>query len=335
MHWVLQIGGLVPLIALASCDRPPMSFIQLRPQGRPAFLARATRTAKDAQKTAAVPSLEELQQIQSVAEEAARAAGRMILSKVGASVKDTKLNTKDLVTEVDAAAQEIIEGYVRDRFPSHGVLGEESVPPGRKESEKALQEILGKYEVCWIVDPIDGTINFVHGQTLSTVSIGVAFQSEVLIGVIYDPFLDEMFTTIKGQGAYRNGARINVGSEATLHEAVVATGSPPAPRNLAPMLRGIVGIAPLCRTLRALGSAAIMYAWVACGRLTSYFEVDLNSWDHAAGVLLVTEAGGRVTDIDGSPYTIATRAIVASNGLTHNETRQALVDADCIRTDPA
>mmetsp|Transcript_1721 Transcript_1721/g.2183 ORF Transcript_1721/g.2183 Transcript_1721/m.2183 type:complete len:297 (+) Transcript_1721:204-1094(+) len=261
-------------------------------------------------------------------------AGLMIREKLGAKVEATKFNSKDLVTEVDVACQKIIEKYVEDEwgYMGHELLGEENVPPGKEESTKALNNMLEK-NWLWVVDPIDGTTNFVMGMPLSAISIGIAYKGEVVGGVIYDPFSDEMFTAIKGRGAFVNNQPISVGNQEILDEAVVCAGSPPNPLSLAPSLRGIQALTPKIRTLRMLGSAAIMFAWVACGRITAYFEPDLNSWDIAAGAILIQEAGGCISDLDGTPYKLTTRAILASNGHTHNAILDVLTEADAISCD--
>ncbi|CAN0004548.1 unnamed protein product [Discosporangium mesarthrocarpum] len=274
---------------------------------------------------------------------AANEAGELIRRKNGADVLETKVNTKDLLTEVDSECQRQIESVLSNAFPDHVLLGEEDVPPGSAAASEALGLALReggiagkKSDWLWIVDPIDGTTNFVHGMPLSAVSIGVSYRGNLVVGCIYDPFRDELFTATRGGGAFLNGLRITVGKEGTLGEATVAAGAPPSPYNLAPCMRGIMALAPHIRTTRMIGSAAIMLAWVACGRLTCYWEPDLNSWDTAAGALLIMEAGGSMTDIEmGTPYSISTRSIIGSNGMIHDDIRRILVSADAIWPDKA
>ncbi|CAM9722522.1 unnamed protein product [Chrysoparadoxa australica] len=212
---------------------------------------------------------------------------------------------------------------------------QESVEPGSAASSDALAQALdGDHEYLWIVDPIDGTTNFVHAMPLSAVSIGIADKAgNLVIGVIYDPHREEMFHAVKGCGAFLNGAPLHVGEQATLEEAVVAAGAPPTALALGPALRGITALAPKVRTMRLLGSAAIMLAWVACGRLTAYFEADLNAWDIAAGALIIMEAGGHVTEGSGAPYSLATRSVVGSNSLIHSELQEVLQAADAVAVD--
>eukprot|EP00929_Paragymnodinium_shiwhaense_P073909 TRINITY_DN37780_c0_g1_i1.p1 TRINITY_DN37780_c0_g1~~TRINITY_DN37780_c0_g1_i1.p1 ORF type:complete len:344 (+),score=64.91 TRINITY_DN37780_c0_g1_i1:28-1032(+) len=278
---------------------------------------------------AAAPTSAELEAIREVAERAAKRAGELILQyRGGAEVTQRKANARDLLTEVDPLCEEAIRSEIRTAFgDSHDILGEEDVPPGPEASKAALEALLSKSgkDWLWIVDPIDGTTNFVQGMPLSMPSVACAYKGEIVVGVIYDPHRDELFSATKGGGAYLNGAtKMRVSPEASVGDAVVAMGSPPGAESLEMSLRGVRVLMPKVRTIRMLGSAALMLAWVACGRLTCYWEWDLSSWDIAAGALLITEAGGRVTDLDGSPYELRVRRLMASNGATHEELRGLL-----------
>jgi myo-inositol-1(or 4)-monophosphatase len=215
-------------------------------------------------------------------------------------------------------------------FPDHEFLGEEDVPPGKEASAAALN---AKIESTgdgwlWIVDPIDGTTNFVNGMPLCMPSVAATRNGEVVVGVIYDPHRDELFTAVKGRGAYMNGERISVGSQDAIGDAIVAMGSPPAEESMKMSLKGIQVLMPKVRTIRMLGSAALMLAWVANGRLTCYWEYDLSSWDIAAGALLIMEAGGKFTDLAGEDFTLRTRKICATNGQpgVHDEILRLLRD---------
>ena len=253
--------------------------------------------------------------ILATAVKAAQEASTLIRENVGADVVKAKANSKDLLTEIDTECQRVIEAHVVAAHPTgtgHAFLGEESVAAGAKASAEALEAMAASdAEYLWIVDPIDGTTNFVQSLPLVGVSIGVARRSapsapwELVVGVIADPFKEEIFTACAGGGTQLNGEPVRVGSEC-LADAVVATGFAPNERSLRPMVRGISAVGAKARTIRMLGSAAIMLAWVACGRLSAYFEADLNAWDTAAGVLLVREAGGVVTDLTGGDFGIAT-----------------------------
>ena len=210
-------------------------------------------------------------------------------------------------------------------FPDHDFLGEEDVPPGKEASAAALDAKLSSSDKwLWIVDPIDGTTNFVHGMPLCMPSVAATYKGEVMVGVIYDPHRDELFSAVRGLGAYMNDERIHVGSQETICDAIVAMGSPPAEESMQMSLRGVQALMPKVRTIRMLGSAALMLAWVANGRLTCYWEYDLSSWDIAAGALIVQEAGGRFTDLSGEEFNLRTRKMIASNGKVHDEILRVL-----------
>jgi myo-inositol-1(or 4)-monophosphatase len=213
-------------------------------------------------------------------------------------------------------------------FPDHDFLGEEDVPPGKDASAAAIDAKLleNTNRWLWIVDPIDGTTNFVHGMPLCMPSIAAALDGEVLVGVIYDCHRNELFTAVKGRGAFLNGVPISVGPQETLGDAIVAMGSPPGTQSMENSLKGVAALMPKVRTIRMLGSAALMLAWVANGRLTCYWEYDLSSWDIAAGALLIQEAGGRFTDLSGQDFTLRTRKICGSNGNVHDAVLHVLRD---------
>ena len=273
------------------------------------------------------------------AERAVLAAGAGIRARVGAEVVATKQTARDLVTAVDGEVQEAIRAALLGQYPSHAFLGEEGFEAG------ALEAALGSgAEHCWILDPLDGTTNFVHGLELSAVSLGLAFRGEMAAGIVFDPFRDELFTAWKGGGAYvtrGSGAagarrRLSVDSAASAAEAVVYTGYAATDEAVGPFLRGIGGLSRNVRAVRMLGSAAIMFAWVAAGRGSAYVEVDLSPWDICAGALLVREAGGTVTGLDGSPYElIRTRAVAASNGKVHGAVLDLMAGADAVGLDRA
>jgi len=292
-----------------------------------------------------MPSAEMLAGITSVAKQAARDAGMHFRAAMGtdrAEVQKVKNTNQDLLTQVDPECQKIIEQHIRDNFPSHGLLGEEDVPPGPDASRQALEKALDEHEWLWIVDPIDGTTNFVHAFPLSAVSIGVAHRGELMCAAIYDPAADEMFWAEKGKGAFLNDDRISVGPQGNLCDGLVCAGSPPNIGPLRASVRGIAMLTKKSRSVRMLGSAAIMLAWVACGRVTAYFEPDLNSWDTCAGALLIDEAGGKGTGHDrdgpgdaGEPYSVRSRAILFSNGRIHEEIRAELASVDALSVNPA
>jgi myo-inositol-1(or 4)-monophosphatase len=247
---------------------------------------------------------------------AARAAGAIIRASSGRiAVEATKATVQDLVTKADKECQDLIERAVLAAFPAAAFLGEESVGAGSAASAAALERALApRSELLFVVDPIDGTANFVHGVPFSCVSIGVARCNELAVACIYEPYRDELFTAVRGRGASLNGARMAVSPEPDFSRAMLAYGLGSSPRVAAVMLRAVGAVQEGSRGQRSLGSAALHLAYVAAGRFTAFWETDLSSWDVAAGALLVAEAGGRVGDTRGKPFTLRTRDIVASNG---------------------
>ena len=247
---------------------------------------------------------------------AARQAGALIRASSGRiAVAATKATAMDLVTAADKECQDMIERAVLAAFPSAAFLGEESVAAGSAASAAALEALLEPpRELLVIVDPIDGTSNFVHGIPFSCVSIGVARRNELAVACVYEPYRDELFTAVRGRGASLNGARMAVSPEPDFSRALLAYGLGSSPRVAAVMLRAVAAVQTGSRGQRSLGSAALHLAYVSCGRFTAFWETDLSSWDVSAGALLVQEAGGRVGDTRGAPFTLRTRDIVASNG---------------------
>lgn len=258
---------------------------------------------------------------------AARQAGELIRARLGQARRvDTKSGARDLVTEVDRASEAAILGTLREAFPQVPILGEEGVSgagaPTVADELDALPEL-------WAVDPLDGTTNFVHGWPFVAVSIAYARRGELLVGVVYDPFRDELFTARAGAGARLNGEPVQVDGCRRLADAMLATGFSPDPEWRRCNVEGLRALAPHVRTLRAAGSAALHLAWTACGRLSGFWENQLSPWDMAAGALLVREAGGRVTDTIGRPYRLATRHIAATSGAIHDELLYFLHEAGC------
>jgi myo-inositol-1(or 4)-monophosphatase len=223
--------------------------------------------------------------------------------------------TIDLVTEADIAAEGAILGLLAREFPDTPVLAEESradygeIPAGP----------------VWIIDPLDGTTNFAHGFPYFCVSIAYSVDRKTEIGVIYCPVLDELFWAGRGGGAWLNGKRIKVTKTDKLIECLVATGFPyDIPTNLERVIAQLHRVLPAVRDVRRGGAAALDLAFVACGRLDGFWEVDLKPWDTAAGQLLVEEAGGLVTDFKGGGWTPYVPEILASNGPSHNSLARLL-----------
>lgn len=257
-----------------------------------------------------------------VAINTAAKAGEWIQSKMGEiSSVGTKVSSHDLVTEVDKGSETLIRNLLQTHFPTHSFLGEEGVEPGQEASRKALEQV-SDAEYLWIVDPIDGTTNYVHGFPFFTVSIALAHKGKIIVGVVYDPSHDELFVAEKGKGAYVKGKRMHVSTEQKLSDSLIATGFP-ANDALSINLVGVQALAPKVRNIRVAGSAALHLAYVAAGRLSGFWEIGLNAWDMAAGTLLIQESGGQVTDTLGNPYALDVRNVLASNGSTIHEELQS------------
>jgi len=282
------------------------------------------------------PSSWALDAVRDVAVAVAKQAGVLIRSRAGLTAVDhLKASSQDLVTVVDKACQDLIADAVARHFPTHAMLGEEDVPPGSAASATALAALADR-EWLWVVDPLDGTTNFVHGLPNSVVSIGVAHRGTVVVAVIYNPYLDELFTAVHGKGAFVNGQRMRVADTASLKAGLLAAGFHHTPHVASTMVRGVAAMLPAARGVRSFGSAALHLAYTAMGRLTGFWELDLSSWDIAAGALLVAEAGGRVTDTRGGAYTLAVRDVLATNGApgVHDAVLAVLAGARADRPDP-
>jgi len=218
----------------------------------------------------------------------------------------------DLVTEVDKACEDFLRSQVKKNFPRHFYLGEETAT--KKELDR-LRSGPNDSEWTWIVDPIDGTLNFVAGMPLSVVSIGVALGNNMEVGVVYNPFNNELFYARRGQGAYLNGIPLNVLPSSTeLEDTTVSVGFPSKPEWRVRMLEAIGKVSPRARSIRALGTAALHMSYVGAGRLGCFFEHNLKPWDVAAARLIVQEAGGKVTDMNGNELPLTGGSVLASNG---------------------
>ncbi|GIO13392.1 inositol monophosphatase [Cohnella xylanilytica] len=263
-----------------------------------------------------------------VAVNCASKAGEWIKSRIGQFAEpDLKHSMHDLVTEVDKGSERLIRNLIGTHFPHHSFLGEEGVEPGPEASARALEKV-SDAEYLWIVDPIDGTTNYVHDFPFYSVSIALARKGQVIVGVVYDPSRDELFVAERGKGAYVHGKRMSISGEKALRQSLVATGFPADHTAALPAnLKQIQAVAPQVRNVRVAGSAALHMAYVAAGRLSGFWEIGLNAWDLAAGSLLVEEAGGRVTDQSGEPYHLGVRNVAASNGWIHGELLEALKKA--------
>lgn len=262
-----------------------------------------------------------------VAVNTAAKAGEWIKSKVGdIGQLATKSSSRDLVTEVDKGAEKMIRNLILTHFPHHAILGEEGVEPGVEAAMAALREVQDE-DYVWVVDPIDGTTNFVHGFPFFSVSIALAYKGEIIVGVIYDPSRDELFVAEKGKGAYVRGRPVRVSAEGRLADCLLGTGFPADKEAAQGNLAGLQALIPKVRNIRTGGSAALQMAYVAAGRLSGFWEIGLSPWDVAAGVLMIREAGGTVTDFDENPYSLASGDIIATNGAIHREISDELIRA--------
>lgn len=250
-----------------------------------------------------------MQHFEETAIGAAKEAGNLIRARLGAYAElDTKLSAHDLVTDVDRASEQIISQYLLSRFPDHALLGEEGVNGAAREDA----------EYTWVVDPIDGTMNFVHGIPFVSVSIALARRGELVVGVVYDVMRDEVFHGRLGGGAFVNGKPLAVSKQESLEASLLATGFSTLQEYRHIDVKALGAFSNYARNVRAMGSAALHMAYVAAGRLEGFWEHQLNAWDLSAGALLIREAGGRVTDMAGREYTLPVRHVVASNGRIHD-----------------
>lgn len=239
----------------------------------------------------------------------ARDAGNLLVQRLGAA-QVTNKGDIDLVTEADIAAEELIIDRIRSHYPLHGILAE--------ESGEAVFEGSQRSDWKWIIDPLDGTTNYTHGYPCFCVSLGVEHAGELEIGVVYDPMRNEMFAAERGHGATLNERKIRVSSVEELGRAMMCTGFPYDVRTRPDFARDFTNFTLHAQAVRRDGSAALDLAYVACGRFDGFWEDGLNPWDIAAGALLITEAGGRITNFDNEPLDIYTKKVVASNGRVHD-----------------
>lgn len=240
-------------------------------------------------------------------EEAAKESGKILLKKFGKKFGIlSKGVISNLVTEVDHLSEKKIISVIRRDFPGHEILTEES---GELSSES---------EYKWIIDPIDGTVNYAHGIPLTCVSIAVSRGDELLLGAVFNPISGEYFSAERGRGAYLNGRKIHVSTNSDIRRSLLVTGFPYDSGRFRPdpvkLFRKFI---KLDIPVRRLGSAALDLCWTACGRFDAFWEYNLNPWDVAAGVLILKEAGGKVSNFRGGKYSIYMKEILASNGSVH------------------
>ena len=271
------------------------------------------------------PSDAELEGVKATAIEAAGIAGQILLKYARTGFRIEHKNAVNLVTDADKEAEQAIVDTIRRAYPHHDILAEERG-----------MESGGTSPYTWIIDPLDGTTNFAHGFPVYCVSIGLEYRRRVVLGVILDPTRSELFVAVSGQGATLNGSRMQVSQSSTLGAALLVTGFAYDIRESTH--NNLDYFSSFClraRGVRRTGSAALDLCYVAAGRFDGFWEMKLHSWDVAAGTLMVTESGGRLSDFKGGAFSIYGDEIVASNGSIHGEMLEVLRDASLHnRTEP-
>lgn len=236
-------------------------------------------------------------------------AGKILKENFAGNFKITSKDViSNLVTEIDKKSEEKIFEIIRNDFPDHNILSEES------------GSILRRSDYKWIIDPIDGTVNYAHSIPITCVSIAVEKNGEVILGAVYNPLMDEFFFAEKGKGAFFNDAKISVSHNRDIRRALLVTGFPYnsssyKPDPVSTFKKFVMRDVPI----RRLGSAALDLCWTACGRFEGFWEYNLNAWDVAAGCLILKEAGGVITDFGGREHSIYGKEILATNGLIHEK----------------
>lgn len=241
-----------------------------------------------------------------IAKQAARKAGKILMDMYG-SVDVSYKPDGTIVTEADRRSERTIKELIEREFPDYSILGEE-FGFDRKDSE-----------YMWVIDPLDGTTNYMIKNPFFNVSIGLFRGEDVILGVVYYPFQDEMFYAKKGKGAYLNGKRIKVSDEKDIKKAVLTFCHKSDPESVEMMARIFREFKMINPKVRQIGAAALEMSYVACGRIESFLMINLNLWDIAAGSVIVRESGGRVTDFNNREFNANSRNVLASNGYLHRE----------------
>ena len=248
-----------------------------------------------------------------IAEKAARLSGKLLLEKFRLGRIVEKKGRIDLVTDADRESEDLIREIILNKYPSHSFIAEES-------PQTAIQS-----EFVWLVDPLDGTTNYAHKFPVYCVSIGLLIDGRLSVACIYNPNLDECFTAVVGQGAFCNYEAIHVSKTTTLEDSLLATGFPYDIRESSKNnLREFAFFAVSARAVRRVGSAALDLAYTASGIFDGFWEFKLKPWDMAAGILLVLEAGGTVTNYRGQQFSLSAGEILATNGLIHDQMKDIL-----------
>lgn len=248
-----------------------------------------------------------------IAIETARAAGEILRNGLRDVLDIRYKGDINLVTQIDLASERAIVDRLRARCPDHGILAEEG-------SEHA-----GRSGYCWLIDPLDGTTNYTHHFPFFCVSIGLEYDKQTVLGVVYDPVRDELFTAARGDGAWCSGRSLTVSTTPDLANSLLVTGfAYDARRSTRNNFRHFVDISRVVQGVRRTGSAALDLCYVAAGRFDGFWELNLSPWDTAAGQVIVEEAGGRVTDFGGAPFSPHMPEVVATNGRIHSAMLEVL-----------
>ena len=238
--------------------------------------------------------------------EAAARAGGSVLEKMAGKIRAREKGPADLVTEADLASQATIRERLLGEFPEHGFIGEEA------ENGDVQPPAIDQTEFSWIVDPLDGTTNYVHGLENYCVSVALRRSHEIIVGTIYDPVRDHCFSAIRGQGARLNGNTIRVSDIGQVREALIATSFAARVSAESDEIRRFQRVLVQCQAIRRLGSAALNLCYVAQGKLDGYWATSVKTWDVAAGILILQEAGGTVTHLDGGPFDLDDPRFIAA-----------------------
>ncbi len=250
----------------------------------------------------------DLESHEQVAVAAAEKSARILRQRFGNVSRIRKKAAQEIVTEADIESEKELIAVIHSQFPEHEILSEES---GLKK---------GVSDFKWIIDPLDGTVNFAHQVPIFCISIALAFQDDIVLGIILDPLNKELFSAIRGQGARLNGQPIQVSSVETLTESLLVTGFAYNVEEIfEPVITRYGNCLKVAQGMRRLGSAALDLCYVACGRFEGFWEQNLKPWDTAAGALIALEAGGTVTTFTNQPHNIADLEILATNGQIHDE----------------
>jgi myo-inositol-1(or 4)-monophosphatase len=260
------------------------------------------------------------------AQETARRAGTLLVETFDRQHEVwTKSTDIDLVTEADVAAERLIVDAIRERFPDDAILAEEGSDGARERFRSGPADDDRR---VWLVDPLDGTVNYAHGYPVWAVSLALVEAGRVIVAASYDPLRDELYWARRGGGAWCNGQRLHVSAVSQLGRALVATGFAYRRATLEENNLDEFGrVMPRVQGVRRAGAAVLDLAHLAAGRLDGYWEMHLQPWDWAAGWLLVEEAGGKVTDLDGEPWSLGATRIAASNGPLHDNLLKAICGA--------